>query len=57
MEAMGCCLDLQTLASAVICGFHDVGGTDVLYWVTHLSPSVECELWEDKGVVGEELLS
>lgn len=49
---MGCHPDLRTLASAVVCGFHDAGGTAVLYWVTHLSASVDRELWEDKDSAG-----
>lgn len=49
---MGCPPDLRTLASAAVCGFHEAVGTDVLYWVTHLSASVDCELWEDKDSAG-----
>lgn len=52
MEPTGCHLGPLTLTSAVLCGFHEAGGTDVLYWVTHLSPSVDRELWEDKGSTG-----
>ena len=42
----------DSMTSPVICGFHDARDTDVFYWVTHLPPSVDCELWEDKGSAG-----